>query len=172
MFCEPEQNPELSIVAAEDALIYAIDFVELQTICSEHAYVSDFISGSATQRLSKKASEINEQAVVSSTLMNTAISDFYSSPAITVDVNETVQAAAQKMTELNFSSLLITKDSQLTGIVTDKDFRRRCVAEGLSLSSPVSSIMTENVKMIDVNTHAYDALMKNVDGWYPSFTRQ
>ena len=160
VFCEPEQNPELSIVAAEDALIYAIDFAELQTICSEHAYVSDFISGSATQRLSKKASEINEQAVVSSTLMNTAISDFYSSPAITVDVNETVQAAAQKMTELNFSCLLITKNSQLTGIVTDKDFRRRCVAEGLSLSSPVSSIMTENVKMIDVNTHAYDALMK------------
>ena len=160
VFCEQNIDSTLIVTADEDSLVYVVDFAILKQICVNFAYVSDFISGSATQRLSKKASEINEQAVVTSTLMNTAISDFYSSPAITIDVTETIQSAAQKMTELNFSCLLITKDEQLAGIVTDKDFRRRCVAEGVSLDSPVARIMTENVKMIDVNTHAYDALIK------------
>ncbi|MCL1079312.1 cyclic nucleotide-binding/CBS domain-containing protein [Parashewanella spongiae] len=155
-----ENNPEYLVIAAEDSLIYAIDFEKLKQATDEYPYVCDFISGSATQRLAQKISQLNEQAIVSSSLMNTAISDFYSSPAVTIDETETIQLAAQKMTEFNFSCLLVVKNDCLTGIITDKDFRRRCIAEGLPLSSPVSDIMTENIKMIDVNSYAYDALIK------------
>ncbi|RYV04055.1 hypothetical protein SOPP22_01215 [Shewanella sp. OPT22] len=148
------------VTATEDSLIYAIDFEKIKQVTQSQSYVYEFIASSATQRLTHKASQLNEKAIVSSSLMNTAISDFYSSPAVTIDENETIQSAAQKMTVQNFSCLLVVNDDKLAGIVTDKDFRRRCIAEGLPLSSPVSEIMTEDVKMIDVNTYAYDALIR------------
>ena len=159
-FCSAKIEHEYSVIAAEDTLVYAIKFSELETVCEKHPSICGFIVGTATQRLSQKVSEINEQAIASSSLMNTAISDFYSSPAITIDAAKTIQFAAQKMTELNFSCLLVVNNGELKGIVTDKDFRRRCIAQGLPLSLPVSKIMTENIKMIDVQTHAYDALIE------------
>ncbi len=154
------QNEDLMVTAEEDTLLYAIDFDGLKTVCQSFPNIVEFFSASAANRLSKKVAEINEQAVVASTLMNTAISHFYHGPAVTIDVDESIQAAAIKMTELNFSCLLVVKDDALVGIVTDKDFRRRCIAQGLSLTAPVGDIMSESVHMIDVKARAYDALIK------------
>ena len=46
------------------------------------------------------------------------------------------------------------------GIVTDKDIRRRCVAQAIAIDQPVSKIMTEDMATIDIKSTAYDALMK------------
>ena len=67
-----------------------------------------------------------------------------------------------QMTELGFSCLVVTTDDNVrepVGIVTDKDLRRRCIAQGLDYNLPVSDIMTDNMLTIQAGSRAYDALM-------------
>ena len=47
----------------------------------------------------------------------------------------------------------------MVGIVTDKDIRKRCVAEGLDVQQPVTSIMSKDVLTLEQNGSAYDALI-------------
>ncbi|WP_133408467.1 DUF294 nucleotidyltransferase-like domain-containing protein [Parashewanella tropica] len=160
LFCETGADTDIQVQADEDVLLYAFEFETLLEICTRYPYIGEFFTKPAAERLSAQVSKINEQAVVSSTLMNRAIGDFFSSPAITIEETTSLQAAAQTMTERNFSSLLVVKEQQLVGIVTDKDFRRRGMAQGLAITAPVSKIMTTDVQMIDVNCSAYEALIK------------
>ncbi len=70
------------------------------------------------------------------------------------------------MTDLGFSCLVVVdnntensiKDHSI-GIITDKDIRRRCVALGLPITSPVSEIMTTDIATIDIKSNAFDALI-------------
>ncbi|RLV59298.1 cyclic nucleotide-binding/CBS domain-containing protein [Parashewanella curva] len=160
VFCSQDAVSNTLVKADEDTLIYAISFSSLLEICVEHPHVGAFFTKPAAERLSDQVSKINEQEVVSSTLMNRSIGDFFSSPAVTIEETTSLQSAAMIMTERNFSSLLIIRDKALVGIVTDKDFRCRGLAKGLTLSAPVSDIMTADVQMIDVNASAYEALIK------------
>jgi CBS domain-containing protein len=91
--------------------------------------------------------------------MNTSVSQFYNSPIVFIEQNQSIQQAAILMTKQQFSCLVVTQNGEPTGIVTDKDIRRRCVAQGLATSSAVSDIMTTNITSIDLSCNAHDALM-------------
>jgi CBS domain-containing protein len=44
-----------------------------------------------------------------------------------------------------YSSLVVTEDTTPVGIITNKDIRRRCVAEGLPITESIRVIMSNNV---------------------------
>lgn len=161
VFCSAYQDEVISVETGEDTLLYAINYLELVAI-AKNDVVTNFFEQSAEQRLQQKVSKVNEEAVLASSLMNTDISQFYHSPVATIEQSASIQRAAQQMTELGHSSLVVVEKPQSTapvGIVTDKDIRRRCVAKGLSFDSPVSDIMTANMLSITSDARAYDALM-------------
>ncbi|KGJ88048.1 putative nucleotidyltransferase substrate binding domain-containing protein [Thalassotalea sp. ND16A] len=160
VFCSPDEDFAVKVIPEEDTLLCAINCAELKSVISDFPFVHNFFLQSGAQRLKQQVSKINEEALLTSTLMNTSIDDFYHGPAVTIDKGESIIAAATKMTELNFSCLVVMDEHGLAGIVTDKDLRRRCIAQGLDFTRPVSDIMTENVELIDHNFSAYDALIK------------
>ena len=168
VFCSPDSNVAIEVVPQEDTLLYAISCSDLASVITDYPDVAAFFSQTAAQRLKKQVRKINEEAIMASTLMNTSVSDFYHSPAVTIENTSSIQAAAQKMTELGFSCLVVVEagtDSEsceqgnVVGIVTDKDLRRRCIAVGLDYQKPVSEIMTGDLKLMDINHSAYDALI-------------
>ncbi len=158
VFCNNIDERHLKVIPEEDTLLCAIDYQQLQQVIKDYPYVLAFFMDSAAQRLQHKVASINEEAIMSSTLMNTSIGDFYHAPAVTIDEQQSIQQAAKKMTELGFSCLMVLAEGQLAGIVTDKDLRRRCIAEGVDFARPVSEIMTTDLQLIDINHSAYDAL--------------
>ena len=87
-----------------------------------------------------------------------SLSDVIENTPIMADMNTSIQHAAAEMTDKRVSSLLITKDSKLTGIVTDRDLRSRVVATGLDVTQPVSEIMTANPAKIAHNRTMFDAI--------------
>ncbi|WP_353518019.1 putative nucleotidyltransferase substrate binding domain-containing protein [Thalassotalea sp. SU-HH00458] len=167
VFCQPPVSSEITVHTEEDTLLYSIDYQELELLVADYPAVLNFFVHSAEQRLNKKMSQINEDAIIASSLLNTSISQFYHSPVETIDQHCSIQEAAIKMTERKFSCLVIVKDIlqgdkrelQPIGIVTDKDLRQRCIATGLDFTQAVSSIMTENMLTINHDASAYDALM-------------
>ena len=155
-----EKSPlNINIRTDEDTLLYALPYSILQKLQLEFPDVIDFFESSSEQRLQKKMASVNEEAIISSSLMNTSISAFYCTPVASIDYKSTIQQAAIKMTELGYSCLVILDTERTVGIITDKDIRRRCVAQGLPINQPVTDIITDNLTTIDVNSSAYEALM-------------
>jgi len=147
------------IITDEDTLLYSISCQSFHQLVSAYPDVMAFFQHTSEQRLNKKMLQVNEDAILNSSLLNSSIINFYHSPAVTISPDISIQQAAILMTEQNFSCLVIVKDEQLLGIVTDKDIRRRCVAQGLAIDQPVSVIMTDDMITIDIKNTAYDALM-------------
>jgi len=159
VFCRPEQRTKISVKTEEDTLLYSLDYQPLIAITSDYPQVDAFFMQTAAQRLKVKMNKVNEEAIITSSLMNTPISQFYHSPVETIECNQSIQQAAIKMTELGFSCLVVIEQNKPVGIVTDKDIRRRCVAQGLNFTEQVNNIMTANMITISANGSAYDALM-------------
>lgn len=87
------------------------------------------------------------------------ISDLMVKDVITVDPDETVFGAANKMKETGVSSLVVTRNKKVLGIITRSDFIDRVVAEAKDpKSTKVSEIMTKNVQVITPDSGIMDAL--------------
>ncbi len=153
------EHTQLQVQTDEDSLIYSVDIEILNGIAERFPSVGDYFSQNSAQRLKSKMNQVNEEAIISSTLMNTSVSNFYHSPVASIGAEQSIQQAAIHMNEQGHSCLVVIKDELPVGIVTDKDIRRRCVAEGLSTSNAISQIMTSDMSTIDIKSNAYDALM-------------
>jgi len=143
----------------EDCLVYSLDCEVLRDLGDKYPSISDYFNNNSAERLKQKMSKVNEEAIISSTLMNTSVSHFYHSPVADIDANQSIQQAAIQMTEQGYSCLVVLDNNNPVGIITDKDIRRRCVAEGLPTSAKICEIMTKNMSTIDMKNNAYDALM-------------
>ncbi|WP_424859033.1 MULTISPECIES: DUF294 nucleotidyltransferase-like domain-containing protein [unclassified Tepidimonas] len=80
-------------------------------------------------------------------------------PPLTVPPETTIHAAAASMRERHASSVLVVRDGELLGIVTDRDLRNRVLAVGLSPDRPVIEIATLDPQTIDIGAPAFDALL-------------
>lgn len=159
VFCQSHPHGAINVTTDEDTLLYSIPYQKLQALIQDFADVVDFFNDTAEQRLNKKMTLVNEQAIVSCSLSNAQVADFCHSPVASIAHSATIEQAAIKMTELGFSCLVVTQNASHIGIVTDKDFRRRCVAQGLSSQAPVAEIMSQDLLTIDIKSSAFDALM-------------
>lgn len=156
---DDKQGGRRQVKADEDSLIYSLDCKILHDIGDKYPSVSDYFSHNSAQRLKQKMTKVNEEAIISSTLMNTSVSNFYHEQISGIDVNQSIQEAAIQMTEQSYSCLVVLDNNRFVGIVTDKDIRRRCVAQGLAITTRTGAIMTRNMSTIDIKDNAYDALM-------------
>ncbi|MBT4882980.1 MAG: CBS domain-containing protein, partial [Glaciecola sp.] len=77
---------------------------------------------------------------------------------IQIEQHDSIQLAAQKMSKHGVSSLIVTEDDHLIGIVTDRDLRNRVVAEGMDISLGVNNIMTENPAYVLHNQNMFSAI--------------
>ncbi|MGJ8682340.1 putative nucleotidyltransferase substrate binding domain-containing protein, partial [Paraglaciecola sp.] len=174
VFCQKTSELQTTgvVIVDEDALIYSIDFITLKALLIKSPEVVEFLENSSEQRLHNKTNKLTDEAILSSSISNTSVEDFYHHPVVTISPDTSIQDAAIKMTELGFSCLVVvdekassepSRDEQKShgqlGIITDKDIRRRCVAAGLSTSNPVSEIMTKDIATIDIKSNAFDALI-------------
>ncbi len=75
--------------------------------------------------------------------------------AIWVEAGATVQEAAQLMRREHISSVLVRTDPP--GIVTDRDFRNRLLAEGLGPTEPVTRIFTQPLITVSEAMPVYQA---------------
>ena len=159
VFLFPDDAASIRVEVEEDTLLYAIPKDELMAAIEESHEATGFFRQTAAQRLQNRMQKHSEGAVISSTLSNSLVADFYHGPAATVRSTDSIQMTAMRMNELGYSCMVVTEGGRMVGLVTDKDIRRRCVAIGLDIHAPVGEIMTTDIVTLDVNQSAYDALI-------------
>ena len=77
----------------------------------------------------------------------TTIAQIMTKSVATVQRDETLQAAAQRMRDMGVGSLPVLDGQAIVGMVTDRDIAVRGVADGMiAQESLVADVMTENVR--------------------------
>lgn len=115
--------------------------------------VANFFEGTKTDALQNQAVQDSN-----SMWLYKSLSEVIERQPVSADIGLSVQQAAALMSENNVSSLLITENEKLAGIVTDRDLRNRVVATALDTGLPVSAIMTDKPAMITQNRTMFDAM--------------
>ena len=90
------------------------------------------------------------------------VEDAMTKNVVTVEESTPIRNAVKKMDETNVGSILVTKNDEPVGIITERDFVRRYAVMGISLSKPVEDIMTSPLITVDPSDTIWEAaeLMK------------
>ena len=89
----------------------------------------------------------------------TTIADIMTRSVAAVGRDETLQAAARRMREMDVGALPVTDGRALAGMVTDRDIAIRGVAEGMvAQEALVADVMTEEVAFCNA-TDSVEAVM-------------
>jgi CBS domain-containing protein len=84
--------------------------------------------------------------------------DVMTKEVTSLNVDDTVEKAAQMMKDNNIGSIPVCRDGKIAGIITDRDITLRSAAEGKNVSSiKVSSIMSSNPVTGDPNMDVHQA---------------
>lgn len=146
-------------IALEDCLLYQIPCVEVKKLCALSSEFKHFIDDNVGARLQKAAQAQSDNLDSSFASMTMEVGQLIKKSPILLETTASIQQAAQLMSEKNVSSLLLTEAGKLAGIVTDRDLRRRCIAQALAVSLPVSQIMTRGVKTLRSDDLVLNSLM-------------
>jgi CBS domain-containing protein len=147
-------------VATEDTLLYVMSCKTLQSLRDAEPSFNEHFSESMRDRLKQavntlKVSNNNNPMEI----LTGEIRDLLKKKPVTANVNSTIRETAMVMSEKNISSMMLMKDDQLIGMITDRDLRKRCVAAGVSPDSAVSDIMTTDLETVQEDTLIIQALM-------------
>ncbi|MBU3024013.1 putative nucleotidyltransferase substrate binding domain-containing protein [Aestuariibacter sp. A3R04] len=115
--------------------------------------VNDFFHGSRADALQNQA--VNDS---NSMWLYKALNDVIAGTPVQASQNVTIRDAANVMAQNKVSSLLITRNDKLVGIVTDRDLRNRVVAKATDITLPVHTIMTRTPAMLHQYRTMFDAM--------------
>ena len=90
------------------------------------------------------------------------VKEFMTKDVITIETHKTIVEAAQLMSQKGVGDLIVMDGETPIGIVTERDFVRRIVAERKNLDTRVSDIMTTPLKVINPDASLRDAARKMV----------
>ena len=77
-----------------------------------------------------------------------------------VPCGTTIQQAARIMSATNRDAVVVLgREGQPSGVVTDRDFRSKAVQAGLAPDTPVERVMTSPVVSVDASASCFEALM-------------
>ncbi|ETX12062.1 cyclic nucleotide-binding protein [Marinomonas ushuaiensis DSM 15871] len=148
-----------SMRTMEDSLLYRIPARWFLKLYEENDNFSDFFELERDVRLRVAMDSQNSDI----SLMTCPVVSLLRRRPISIQMDSDIRMAAQSMSEHRVSSLLITDNDELIGILTDRDLRTRAVAQGLDYDTPVSAIMTRDPIVMDSHDYASEAVLKMME---------
>jgi CBS domain-containing protein len=136
--------------AEEDCLLWQLsqdDFIEL---CEAYPLLEEYFSSHLQTRL-KAAAQVHSTV--------TQVNDLLRREPVMVSCGASIRKAARVMSRENVSSVLVMKDGELGGIMTDKDLRQRVIAAGIDTAKSICDVMTVDPMSIPSDSGVDEALL-------------
>ncbi len=147
-----------TMVAREDSLTYLMPASVFHELIRTQPSFGHFFMTKQAGRI-RSAVEAVHVADSGGAVLRTRVRDMLKRPPIRTTPTASIRDAATIMSAERVSALLVIKDDQLVGILTDRDLRSKVVAVGRDTSEPLSSIMTPMPHTIDADAHAFEVLL-------------
>ncbi len=87
----------------------------------------------------------------------TQVRDVMTRALISVDPSTTLNQISKMMEQGGMGSILVKKDGNPSGIITDRDYAIKIAAHGVSLDTPVEKIASFSLITINANDSILDA---------------
>lgn len=149
-----QEQPGIRATLIEDSLIYYLPETDYQNLRNLHRDFDRFFSSQRSRRVRRAA----RHETTPSEMMR-RVKDLMSPNALSVQPLDSIQYTAQLMSEHRISSVLVMDNSQLRGIVTDRDIRSRAVAMGMDVKLSIERIMTIDPDTISEDETLFDATL-------------
>jgi predicted transcriptional regulator len=91
------------------------------------------------------------------------LGEMFRSDVVTVGTDATVRETMEKMKAENVGSVVVVKDGQVVGILTDRDVALSTVLGAATPDSTVEQIMTEDVLTIEEDEGVFNATQYFID---------
>lgn len=141
----------------EDSLLYLIPGSVFDELRRDHAPVAYFFAAFDGGRLGDSVDALPGSKNLD--LLTKRVGDMLVRGPVTVTDTSTIHDAARAMRAERVSCVMVTRDNDLAGILTDRDLRNRVVAENLATTLPVTEVMTADPMRIQASDYAFDALL-------------
>ena len=148
-----KDNYSLSAKAIEESIIYSISSELLEEIINSNTEANKFLIASFATNTRNPYSKKNKGKLFANidiikknnSNFTEALSADYSKNPITCVQETTIKDAAKIMTIKRVGSIIITKNNEPLGIITDKDLRTKIATGNYSINQKVSEIMSSPV---------------------------
>ncbi len=93
-------------------------------------------------------------------MAHTFVKDIMKTNVVSIDSSKSIKEAACMMDDSNVGCVIITKDGNPVGILTERDFVKRISAKNKDLSSPLSDVMSSPLTTINSDETVWEAAEK------------
>lgn len=93
-------------------------------------------------------------------MAHTFVKDIMKTNVISIDSSKSIKEAACMMDDSNVGCVIITKDGNPVGILTERDFVKRISAKNKVLSGPISDVMSSPLTTINSDETVWEAAEK------------
>jgi len=153
-----ELGPHSEGKVVEDCLLYLLPCETIKRLGREHPPFARYLGDSLRERLKHAVSDARETFSVDLASLALPVSQLLGREPAQVDQDMSIREAAQRMTTQRTSSAMVMEGERLVGLLTDRDIRGRCVAEGVDPAQPATTIMTPAPHTISPQTLIIDAI--------------
>jgi CBS domain-containing protein len=157
-----------NVVAIEDTICYLVPKNTILNVLQKNPEINEYFLKSFFVNLLDKTYEETRKAYTGGTtgeqlLFSTKVKDIVRTEPKTIAPDLSIQQAAVEMATHKISSLVVVDSAGLPlGMVTDRDFREKVVAEARDVASPVKDIMNTPLITIDSEENCFEALLRMI----------
>lgn len=149
------QSPLVTVHTREETLVYLLPARIFTQLCRDVPAFARFFAGSVVERLDHDLETHHYKTPTE--FFQLHLRELNHGVLITVEPHTTVREAAQRMSEHNVSGVVVT--AHPPGIITDRDLRKRVLAQGLRDSTPVSEVMSTPLLTLPDDSIVFEGLM-------------
>lgn len=147
----------LTVESSEDCLLFVFPDTAVQKIMHDYEGVKNYFSTQKSNRLQHAV--LNYRGDSQTQLISSQIEDIKRRTSLAVSSDTAIAEAAKLMAAEKRSALLVIDAQEFRGIVTESDFCRKVVAQGLDTQLPIDSVMTANPVVVSGTVSASEALL-------------
>jgi len=157
-----------NVVTIEDTICYQVPKETVLKTLKENPELNDYFLKSFFVNLLDKTYEETRKAFTGGTtgeqlLFSTKVKDIVRTELKTISQEFSIQRAAVLMAKYKISSLVVIDSVGVPhGIVTDRDFREKVVADARDVTNPVQNIMNTPLITIDSEDNCFEALLRMI----------
>ncbi len=158
----------LDVTAIEDTLCYRIPAEHMQRLISSNSEVANYMLRTSVLRyMDRSLQELRTQTgLMGDTerlLYSLSVSDVPGPAVLLCPEDTTIREAAQMLAKSKTTCVFVVDAAGApAGIVTDRDFAEKVVANALALDLPVTSIMSKPVVSVESSERLFLALLAMV----------
>ena len=160
----------LDVIAIEDTLCYCVPADQVQRLISCNAEVANYLlRTSVTRYMDRSLQELRTQTgLMGDTerlLYTLAVSEVPGSPVQLCQQDTSLREAAQLLAKSKSTCVFVVDAAgSAVGVVTDRDFADKVVAQALPLDLDVEKIMSTPVVAVESNERVFHVLLAMVSG--------